>query len=333
MSQRTTMNGKPVIWLDTKTVLNLNSGFKQKLLCDGPTFTAGTACPYSCSFCYVPSQMLKTPGVHEAVQEHGAFENIVIRRTDATQKLEEALAPGGKPRYQDPTDRRVIYASPLTDVAANLELAAETVLMCKTILTHTHWQIRLLTKSSFLPWIAKHLENHSCAGEHQARQRMIFGVSTGTLNEKVATAIEEGTARVDKRIESIRQLQDDGWRTFGMVCPSLPMSQDELLEFAFMAGDRLRYDRMEHVWAEVINVRGESMARTVRNLEFVGEIETARHLAHISQAKENWEEYARATFLAHKSVLDQDLAKLRFLQYIDRGNREFWEGQEGVVCL
>jgi len=50
--KRAIMNGKPVFDVPAKSVLNMESGFRHKLLCDGPTFTAGSACAYSCCFCY-----------------------------------------------------------------------------------------------------------------------------------------------------------------------------------------------------------------------------------------------------------------------------------------
>ena len=53
MSERATMNMKPVFTVPTKTVINFKSHFYKKLLCDGLTFTAGNACVYSCAFCYV----------------------------------------------------------------------------------------------------------------------------------------------------------------------------------------------------------------------------------------------------------------------------------------
>lgn len=53
-------------------------------------------------------------------------------------------------------------------------------------------------------------------------QRLIFGFSTGTLDDRVAKAFEAGTALVSKRLESLHWLQDRGLRTFGMICPSLP---------------------------------------------------------------------------------------------------------------
>lgn len=43
--------GKPVHFVET-TILNERSGFVHKRLCNGPTFSAGTACAFSCTYCY-----------------------------------------------------------------------------------------------------------------------------------------------------------------------------------------------------------------------------------------------------------------------------------------
>jgi DNA repair photolyase len=79
-----TMNGKPVAYVPAKSVLNLESGFKHKLLCDGPTFTAGTACAFSCSYCYVPDMMQKSPHLKGIEVKH---HEIVIRREGATETI------------------------------------------------------------------------------------------------------------------------------------------------------------------------------------------------------------------------------------------------------
>jgi len=82
----------------------------------------------------------------------------------------------------------VIYASPLVDVAANMDLARETVEICKVILELTNWEIRLLSKSNLLPKIAESLTGY--------RSRMIYGVSTGNLDDPLAAAYEQGTPKV-----------------------------------------------------------------------------------------------------------------------------------------
>ena len=44
---RTTMNGKPVIFREAKTVFNVkNEAFEEKRLCDGIILNAGDACAY-----------------------------------------------------------------------------------------------------------------------------------------------------------------------------------------------------------------------------------------------------------------------------------------------
>src|SRR5947199_4113018 len=93
-----------------------------------------------------------------------------------------------------------------------MDLVRETIEACKLILGLTHWQIRLLSKSNLLPIIARELP----------RDRIIYGVSTGTLDDKLAVAFERGTPLPSKRLQSLHWLQDNGYRTFGMICPSLP---------------------------------------------------------------------------------------------------------------
>lgn len=319
---RQTMNGKPVFTVPGKSIINMDSGFKQKLLCDGPTFSTGTACAYSCSFCYVPAIMRKSPHLKGIDQPH---EEIVIRRDGALAAMRQQLLTRGKPRFDDPTDTRVIYASPLVDVAANLDLCRETVEACKLILELTHWQIRLLSKSNLLPWIDNHLP--------QYRHRIIYGVSTGTLDDTLAAAFEQGTAKVSKRLASLHELQERGCRTFGMICPSLPLPHDQYQAFAWNMFNVLRAHRCEHVLAEVLNVRGESMNRTCKALTNAGFNDIAQQLYRVSSYPVEWEDYARNTFEAHTHF--HSGTKLRFLQYVNDRNRDWWQPrvQDGAVLL
>ena len=126
----------------------------------------------------------------------------------------------------------MIYASPLVDVAANMDLVRETIEACKLILENTNWQIRLLSKSNLLPKIAQAIaeldpipkwsDDFSKFGFPPgkivtAKERMIFGVSTGTFNDGLAKVFEQGCPLPSKRLESLYWLQDHGFRTFGMI--------------------------------------------------------------------------------------------------------------------
>jgi DNA repair photolyase len=324
---RTTMNGKPVIWVDAKSVINFKSNFSHKLLCDGLTFSSGSSCGYSCSFCYVEDLMRKNPHRIDNPKDHT---KLVIRRRQPVEIVKEQLTKAnGEPKFLNEEDRRVIYASPLVDVAANMELARETVEICKVILELTNWEIRLLSKSNLLPKIAESLSGY--------RSRMIYGVSTGNLDDRLAAAYEQGTPKVSKRIESLWWLQDNGYRTFGMLCPSLPLGSDpDYDRFAVDCAKAIRADRCEHVWAEVINVRGESFERTKTALKEAGFNAEAGWLEAVTYDKLAWEAYARKTFEAHAKVYQSQPGKLRFLQYVNKASQaEYWDKQvpRGAVLL
>lgn len=333
------MNKKPVIYREAKTILNDdNDGFHEKLLCDGITFNAGDACCYSCEFCYVEAQMLKVD--HELIDAHNAangrteeannllrFKDLVIRRENALEILRrQLLKKDGTPQYPDEEDTRVVYGSTLVDVAANMTLVRETAEICNLILEHTHWKIRLLSKSDFL---SKLIEDSLIP--EQYHQRLILGFSTGTLDDDLANAIETGTARVSKRIKALHWLQDRGIPTFGMICPSLP--QHDYVKFSREICDAIRVNKCEHVWAEVINVRGESFARTIAGLKLKKFNKEAEMLAAVINDPEKREEYARATFEAHTKYVPK--GKLSFLQYISPHSADWWAKQRdnGAVLL
>ena len=320
------MNGKPVLEVEARTVINFHSAFSHKKLCDGLTFSAGSACVYSCEYCYVKDLMRKNPHGIEHPEDH---QKIVIRRANAGAIVRKQLTrANGEPKFSDPQDRRVIYASPLVEVAGNLELVRETIEICRIILELTHWQIRLLSKSNLLPRVAEALSKD--------RDRLIFGVSTGTLDDDLAKAYETGTVRVSKRIESLRWLQDGGFRCFGMICPSLPLGSDEAYdEFAESCAEALRADKLEAVWAEVINLRGASFTQTRDALRKAGFQEEAARLELVSEDKEAWEVYARRTFEAHARVYAGTPGKLRFLQYTNKASRPYWAGlvEAGAILL
>lgn len=323
------MNGKPVFVVPAKTVINFESHFDKKLLCDGMTFTAGSGCVYRCAFCYVPDMerkrgpWMRAHGVQYPADGHLG---TVIRYEKPVDILRKQLM--GVPEAERQA-RKVIYSSPKVDVAGNMDLVRETAAICCEILINTDWDIRLLSKSNLLPKVAELIVEHT--GLQWAKFRVIYGVSTGTLDDRLAAAFEEGTPKVSKRIESLHWLQDNGFRTFGMICPSLP--QADYFVFAAEMAAAIRWRKCEHVWAEVINLRGESFDRTIKALAMAGFQDECRRLHHVSNDKERWEEYARATFEAHTVVISPE--KLRFMQYVTNGTRDWWteRKEKGAVVL
>jgi DNA repair photolyase len=334
---RALMAGKPVIYRDAKTALTLDADeFHEKWLCDGITLNLGDACVFSCEFCYVEAQMRKLDSrlvadynTAEGLTGEKAlgFRDLVIRRRNAVELVKGQLTKSdGTPRFADPTDNRVVFCATVVDLAANMELLRETAAAFNLILDNTHWQIRLLSKSNLLHLLVK---DGLIPEKHH--RRLIFGFSTGTLDDRVAKAIETGTPLVSMRLESLHWLQDHGFRTFGMICPSLP--QTDYAKFSRGICAAIRVDRCEHVWAEVINTRGESKSRTLEALRTAGLNDEAAMLEKVSTDGDKWEKYARATFEAHAKNVPGE--KLRFLQYVTKESAPWWGERikNGAVLL
>lgn len=105
---RERMNGKRVVTVAARSVLNFKSAFEHKKLCDGPTFSTGSACVYSCAFCYVPAIMRKNPHGIDPKLRH---EEIVVRRENPIEVLRRQLTrPDGSPRVHGPHEAgRVVF--------------------------------------------------------------------------------------------------------------------------------------------------------------------------------------------------------------------------------
>jgi len=103
---------------------------------------------------------------------------------------------------------------------------------------------------------------------------------------------------VSKRVESIVKLQERGCRTFGMVCPRCRFAMRSALRCT--RATKLQAFNLNTCGAEVIDVRGESMVRTVKALRDAGFTWKADELKRVSQSTEAWEE-----------VLEKDLRGAR----------------------
>src|SRR6266404_3187843 len=102
------IHGKPVHTVPTKTIINFDSGFRHKLLCDGLTFICGSACVFRCTYCYVESVIGRNADVRSVLKQTGLkFRDVIIRRSDPIAKVKDALTTNGLPSFDDPADTRV----------------------------------------------------------------------------------------------------------------------------------------------------------------------------------------------------------------------------------
>jgi DNA repair photolyase len=364
--------GKPVYLVDTPP-WNDDSGFVHKLLSSGYTFTAGTACAYSCRYCYGESMVLKQAAVIGILADAGLpFSRVVIRRVDAPRRLAEELTrratrddreclvgrllsaeqrerwgldetQRAAKYWGDPFEGKVVFGSPLVDITATPGLAAETVEMCEVLLRLTSFDLRLLSKSPYLARIvAKGLAERLPS---ETKRRVIFGFSTGTLDDQLAPAIEP-VPLPSQRLAALHQLQDEGFRTFGMLCPILP--QEDAAAFAKQAMQAIRADRCEDIWAEPLNFRarrkgGEETGRqrnsyesTLAGLRRRDRAAAERFLA-VAEDDAAWEQYCRDLFealYAEAPKRADGMTKLHWMQYPRNfASVRYWDSQKSRGAL
>ena len=329
---RHVMAGKPVYSLPSNTSISWSVAFSHKKLTTGPVMNLGDACVYSCSYCYVEAAS-QGRFVEHVCSEGRPFQEMVIRRcghdgvTTAIDTLGRQLA--SKLWRKRAGEFQTCFTSSTVDPAPNLELLEETAQAIAVVLNETCWDVRVLSKSANLPRLVARVVELVPGAE----RRLILGVSTGTLDDKLGRAIELGTPLVSKRVKSLHQLQDAGYRTFGMICPSLP--QADYNAFSSAMCEAIRVERCEHVWAEPINVRGASFRKTIDALEQAGFNAEAAALRAVSGqgTKDSWDDYAKQTFLAHAANIPSE--KLRFLHYPSKKSLPWWKchQREGAVLL
>ena len=317
-----TQNGKPHFTTQTKQVLSFSDEFKSKKLCTTPTLNLGMGCGFECSYCYVPGSMSRHSVVCRIQKEtgHSLGEISLVRENPLPVLEKELLYADGSPRF---TEHQVVFTSTLVDPCANTEILAMTLGACLLVMKHTPWTIRVLTKSAAVVVLAR--------GLAAFKERVIFGLSTGTLHDNVALHVEKGASSPTARIRALETLHREGFRTFGMICPVLP--QANYAQFADEVTKRILPFVTENVWVEVINARGKAFNATIAALGDAGDTATQAAMQLIHDDKAAWENYARATFAALAAVVPAD--KYRFLQYVQEGQTSWWRSQvtRGAVLL
>jgi len=173
----------------------------------------------------------------------------------------------------------------------------------------TSFRIRILTKNAIIgseQWIEflKKMGN-----------RVVVSLSIGTLDHAWSSNIEVGTSMPVARLRALRQLQDAGVPTFGMLCPIFP----SLVESGRLDDlvDAIRPNLCEFVWAEPYNDRDNW--RVVRD----GHLEHSEERDWFDRAfgpnKETglWSSYATDLYksLRLRAEAEGWLEKLRYMLY------------------
>jgi DNA repair photolyase len=200
----------------------------------------------------------------------------------------------------------------------------ETFELIMLVLQLTGWDVRVLTKSLLIRKLAERIPK-------EYRHRIIYGLSIGILDDGVAGLVERLTPPPSQRIKAYRELQQQGLRTYSMHCPILP--QADYRAYAERLAASVNWKADELIWAEALNLRGDSMKNTIMTLkdDFPAEADL---LAEVAGSRVMWEtQYNRPLFEALAAVCPP--GKLRFLVYPAAEYRDYWLGNRdrGAVVL
>ncbi len=201
------------------------------------------------------------------------------------------------------------------------------------LLERTSFRIRILTKNACVgskEWIELFLKY---------RDRVVVGLSIGTLDDKWAKHMEIDTSPPSTRIRSLHRLQDAGISTFGMLCPMFfEVLKEDHLERLIEA---TRPHLCEHFWAEPYNDRLNW--KNVRDAYEPGS-EGSEWMTDVfdtqdgkrKRNKARWSAYATALYQRVLAVAKRDgwTNKLKYLLYegdIVDADAPAFAGLEGVL--
>jgi DNA repair photolyase len=171
------------------------------------------------------------------------------------------------------------------------------------LLKRTDYRIRITTKNAAIG------NKRGIELLSQWRDRVVVGLSIGTIDDNWARAMEGGTSSPTKRIQAMRALQDAGIPTFGMLCPVFPGAVKDVDAIL----DGIRAERCERVWSEPYNDR--SNWKNVKGCP-----DTESDLARMfgpDRKRDAWGDYAvdLYTRLRVRAVADGWSDKLAYMLY------------------
>ena len=306
---------------DGKTGIAKTKGFQKKQLADFAC-NIGDICHFGCTFCYVPAMVTKQKGVQDILKEGYGWDEISHYRTkeNLVKCVERDL------KKIEPGDKRTVIFCTTCDPCATEGHADITISAIRLIMKSSDLQVRVLSKSTLILEIAKELDDY--------RERIMYGLSTGTIRPEISDCIEGNASPILERIKTLEFLQNTGYRTYGMLCPILPSEMPHLRKLV----EAINPNQCEYIWVEALNVRGKSLVKTRDHLKQCGLDEDAISLEKMMGNKSGWRDYAKDLFLKAREELKEHGAseKLRYLQYVTREPEEFVEffkSQKEAMCL
>ena len=296
------------------TLIKDSPGFQKKGLADFK-LDALALCGFGCRYCssnFGNYLRIRREVFADATQQQlgtrlypNTTPELTLEFPDVVGQLERELAAKRKSFGQGKT----LVFSMLTDgFSVNLVREGTTKTLLELLLNCTSFRIRVLTKNAIVGsdvWISFF---NAWPG------RFVVGLSTGSTNDQWAKLVELGTSIPSARLRALKNLQEAGVPTFGMLCPVFPdVLVNGQLERLI---DAVNPAACEDLWAEPYNDRVNW--KQVRS----GYATDSAGHDWLTDVYENrntnrWSEYALELYQRVRAKAERDgwLPKLQYLLY------------------
>lgn len=240
----------------TKSIIQPAAGFKKKDLADNKVDLMAL-CWYGCRYCssnhgtYIRTNWESGENFKALAEKQlgrkvskKEFFSMNLVWPDVIEKLQNQLSEVSNNFGKD----KVLVFSELTDgFSPKLVEDRTTRQALELLIGKTSFLIRVLTKNAVVgepEWIEYFLEH---------KDRFTVGLSTGSLDDKWSKKMELGTSPPSERLQALKNLQEAGVSTYGMLCPVFPdmVMENRIVELV----EQINPNVVEYVWAEPYNDR------------------------------------------------------------------------------
>lgn len=230
-----------------KDGIKKNPEFSKKGLCN---YSAGIGvrCGHQCGYCS-SDPMMRTHKAFIFIGLSSFVRGFAIVDPDSPERIKRQIP-------KNLTEEDTIQLSTIDDAwspeARHYDLGRRVM---EVLLEETPAQIRVLTKSAEIVKDFDLFEKY--------KDRIIMGLSTGIprSREDYARAVEPNASTVAERLDALKLAHDMGMRTYGMLCPVLPLVGDSTEALEEMFDDVLNCGA-EDIWLEPVNARGKAFVNT-----------------------------------------------------------------------
>ncbi len=180
-----------------------------------------TGCSHGCKYCYA-TFMKRFTGHMEA---WGSFVDVKINAPEVLQRQMKNAAWGN------------VMISSVTDPYQPIENQFKITRQCLEVLVAYQFPVNILTKSSL---VLRDLDLL------QGFEEIEVGITITTDNEKIREIFEPNAPSIESRIHALKELSENGIKTYAFIGPLLPLNPEALAEKISPFIQSVMIDRMNY---------------------------------------------------------------------------------------